>query len=1106
MLFLVFLFFVIISLPAKASANGEVVISDDSESIQLNHYIHILEDQDNMWTIEQVSSDSFRQKFTRNDGRLPNYGYTDSSYWVRFDVTNLSNKNLWLLELDNTTMDYVTFYVPSESGRNEYETHMTGDLFPFKQRELKHRNFVLELDLPLQETSSIYIHFKTEGAMNFPLTIWSEDRFIEKTQREYIIIGLLFGIVSVMALYNLFLYFVLRNKSYLFYVVFIIASSLTQIAFLGLGYQYLWPEAIWWNNRSIVFFMCLSNIAGLLFAKVFLDMKRYTPMLNKLIKPIIIFNLFLIVLLYFSYPIALVVVMVSLMFFIIFIVVSAYLSYRRGYHAARFFLLAWCILLLGVIITGLVDSGFLPLMPYTKYAWQITSVIEVVLFSFALADKINMMRIEKDEAKKDAIESKEMALESLKRTNKLKDEFLAVTSHEIRTPLNGIIGIAETMKDGAAGEITDSMNKNLGMIITSGRRLSHLIDDILDFSSLKNDVLELNFKRVYLHELTEVVLTMCKTLVKHKNLKLVNKIPKTIPPVLADENRLQQILYNLIGNGIKYTEEGSITVLATYDEHAVVLTVQDTGIGIPEDQLESIFLPFQQGDHTSAGGYGGTGIGLNITKRLIELHQGYITVDSNKGEGSTFTFTLPKYENESEREVASSVSSLPSIKGTETITLQESILNRQSGKTGKRIMVADDELVNLQVLINHLTLGGYEVDIAKNGLDTLNRIDQKEYDLLILDIMMPKMSGYEVCRQIRVKYSLTELPVLMLTAKNQLDDRITAFELGANDYLTKPFEREELLARVKTLVDLKQATKKLNDHANKLDKMNNQLKHMNDELEDKVRERTKELRNINSRLEELNANLRKTEKSRRQLLSNISHDLGTPITFLHSYVQSVREGLIDYDDTRYLQLVENKIQMLDRLTEDLFDLAKFESGQMTLNIKQHYLDDWLDAIYSKFDVDVSERNIAFTYPDIIGIENGLEVSILIDCERMDQVFSNLIYNAMKYTPKGGLISITANVKRWEVRKDKDFDGEAIISVSDTGQGIDPESLPHIFDRFYQGTPSNKQDAGGTGLGLAITKEIIQYHKGEIWVESKVNGGSTFYFTLPIVFKGRKGKK
>ncbi|MGK7914070.1 MAG: ATP-binding protein, partial [Prochloraceae cyanobacterium] len=249
---------------------------------------------------------------------------------------------------------------------------------------------------------------------------------------------------------------------------------------------------------------------------------------------------------------------------------------------------------------------------------------------------------------------------SLQRLDRLKDEFLANTSHELRTPLNGIIGIAESLLDGASGTLSAPVRSNLVAISASGKRLANLVNDILDFSQLKHKEIKLQLRAVGVREITEIVLTATRPLIGNKNLQLKNNISADLPPVLADENRLQQILYNLVGNAIKFTDRGRVEVsaqLVTQDGEKnrgndnrksdyLTISVQDTGIGIPEDRLDRIFTSIEQADGSTARVYGGTGLGLAITKKLVELHGGRIRVESTLGVGSRFTFELPVDQQE----------------------------------------------------------------------------------------------------------------------------------------------------------------------------------------------------------------------------------------------------------------------------------------------------------------------------------------------------------------------------------------------------------------------------------------------------------------------------
>ncbi|NEP59111.1 MAG: response regulator [Symploca sp. SIO2G7] len=403
---------------------------------------------------------------------------------------------------------------------------------------------------------------------------------------------------------------------------------------------------------------------------------------------------------------------------------------------------------------------------------------------------------------------------SLQRMDKLKDEFLANTSHELRTPLNGIIGIAESLIDGATGQLSQPTVDNLSLIVGSGRRLNQLVNDILDFSKLRHHNISLQIKPVGMREVTNVVLTLAQPLIEHKNLQLVNSIAANMPLVAADENRVQQILYNLVGNGIKFTETGVVEVSAqqvTVNSELLpklAITVADTGIGIAEEQLGLIFESFEQADGSISREYGGTGLGLAVTRQLVQLHGGEIQVESELGKGSNFTFTLPlSQEKRREAEIEKSTEQEKIILTAEPNLVandqQLTTNNQQLIAKQFNILIVDDEPVNRQVLVNHLSLHNYGITQAVNGQEALALIENGlQPDLVLLDVMMPKMTGYEVCQALRKQFLATELPIVLLTAKNQVSDLVAGFSAGANDYLTKPVSKNELLARMRIHIQL----------------------------------------------------------------------------------------------------------------------------------------------------------------------------------------------------------------------------------------------------------------------------------------------------------------
>jgi two-component system sensor histidine kinase ChiS len=413
--------------------------------------------------------------------------------------------------------------------------------------------------------------------------------------------------------------------------------------------------------------------------------------------------------------------------------------------------------------------------------------------------------------------------EELQRLDKLKDEFLANTSHELRTPLNGIIGLAESIIDGATGPLRESTTKHLSLIVASGKRLASLVNDILDFSKLKNQAIELQVKPLDVHALSEVVMALSQSLLGNKPLKLVNRTPSDVPLVEADENRVQQILLNLVGNAIKFTDAGEVSVSARSEGDHLAITIADTGIGIPAEKIDQIFDSFQQADGTVARRYGGTGLGLTVSKQLVELHGGHIDVTSDEGVGSRFTFTLPLADADSsiplDQPVAKprmypSSSTGPAnpqlVDAPNAISEDAPDLITSDTGTGARkhsILIVDDEPINLQVLTNHLSVQNYTVTQAQSGFEALELVERgQHFDLILLDVMMPRLSGYEVCRKLRERYPPHDLPVLMLTAKDQVSDLVTGFDAGANDYLTKPFSKDELLTRLRNHLQLSKTT------------------------------------------------------------------------------------------------------------------------------------------------------------------------------------------------------------------------------------------------------------------------------------------------------------
>ncbi|TMV46393.1 response regulator [Paenibacillus mesophilus] len=669
--------------------------------------------------------------------------------------------------------------------------------------------------------------------------------------------------------------------------------------------------------------------------------------------------------------------------------------------------------------------------------------------------------------------------------DRLKDEFLTHTSQELRVPLGTIVGIAETMLESAAGAGLSAVHRtNLSVIANSGKRLAASVDDLLDFYQLRDrHTMRIRKRPVDLQQMAQVVLSASKPLAFGKDIALRNEIGPDIPFVLADEAHLQQLLVHLVSFSVDHSHSSVIAVSARERGTAVVVEVAVAGQSLSAEELsalrEKIASDRMQG--------GNSEVVVATAKKLIELNGGELLIETSPHEGMTFVFTLP----------SSTVYTMPIEEVDENLHAIENLLAQMVRKDDSRersphILIVDDEPVNLQVLYGQLSTESYSISTATTGQQAVRMIrETNSFDLIILDAIMPKMSGFEVCRTIRRDYSLMELPILMLYAKKQPEIVYEGFEAGINDYMMKPIDKKELLTRVKTLLTLKRAIREATRHTGELEELNRQLTELNNGLEEKIAERTLSLQQSKQQLEAMNEDLERIERSRIRLLTNISHDLRTPITSIQGYIEAILDGVVtDPEETqKYLRLIHSKSLTLNRLIQDLFELAQLESRQAAFRMREVLTTDLVRLVKEKFELDVSARGVRFEVCDTL----SQPVVLNVDTDRLDQVFANLIFNAIKFTPRQGTIVIG-----FEKRPGRAFKDELIVKVADSGTGITDEELPHIFDRFYKGTPRNNSKKG-SGLGLAIAKEIVEYHGGRIWAESETGQGCTVYFTLPIFY-------
>ncbi|WP_317259103.1 ATP-binding protein [Paenibacillus sp. J5C2022] len=400
-------------------------------------------------------------------------------------------------------------------------------------------------------------------------------------------------------------------------------------------------------------------------------------------------------------------------------------------------------------------------------------------------------------------------------TDKLKDQFLANTSHELRTPLHGMMNIAQTLAASARENMDEQSYKNLELLIRISRQMSHLLDDLLEMAQLRENRIVLYREAVHLQSVASGALDMLSYRVEGKPVRLLMKIDESFPPVSADEKRVAQVLINLVQNAIKFTDEGEISVSAERSGNSAIIQVSDTGIGMDAATQSRIFLPYEQGSVNISSGIG---LGLSICKQLLELHGSELTVTSAPGKGTVFRFSLPLSEASSGTTVMRKDSPnaersyelpLRADLWTEEPVAGDSIHAAASEEVLSRIqlLAIDDDPVNLKVLTGILPAEHYQVTCVTSAQEALRLLRSQSWDLVLADVMMPHMSGYELTRRIREHFTMSELPILLLTARSQPSDIYAGFMAGANDYVTKPVNALELNYRIKALAALKHSVK-----------------------------------------------------------------------------------------------------------------------------------------------------------------------------------------------------------------------------------------------------------------------------------------------------------
>lgn len=448
----VFIFIFFSTFPVFAAIN--ISIDDSIDKIFLGNRCEVLEDKKGFINVYSIISGDYDDRFKQVRSAIPNYGFTKSAYWVRFNLANLSLREFSkVLEIGFPLLDKVQLYIFSDkNGRNDLlQYEIAGRDFSFKNRVFEYRNFVFPFTMHPDEKLTFLLRIETDDGMIFPVSIWNNDYFTQRVQIEHFLFGIYYGIIMVMIFYNLFIFISTRDINYFIYILHITFFGLFQFAMNGLAVQYLWPDNSWWGIHANPFFIGMSALFGSYFSIRFLDMPVNIPRMNRIMQLLMFMSGLLAAgSLIFDYSITIIAGQILPLAMIIFAIPAAIISLRKGNRSARFYLIAWTAFCFGVVLSTLRVSGLLAHNFLTEYGMQIGSGIEMILLSLALADRINIMKKENEEAQQKVITSQQIMVSNLNRSKEEIEDahrLLSLSEEKYRLLIEGSSDIIFTLDE-----------------------------------------------------------------------------------------------------------------------------------------------------------------------------------------------------------------------------------------------------------------------------------------------------------------------------------------------------------------------------------------------------------------------------------------------------------------------------------------------------------------------------------------------------------------------------------------------------------------------------------------------------------------------------------